>query len=723
MKKLLFFTFPLIAVSLFLSEKVINNSVAMNSFNVSYRALEGKVKVEEKEQIIIKKPLVVTIEKQEVKITKNDALNDVEKLNFNKSLLIVEKNAANFKKRNLVTKQTIIKKKISEYSLKSNKIKFNKERKAQVNKDYIELKIEEPVKLSAFKNIKEMKRSSWSSISLNLEKYEDKIEQDLSPVELAKTKIETNKPNQNKANNVDRISTAQAATEKSKNEIISPKISNIDIRKPKVETVIKSDVKEADDLVFFDYAAEDKLKESNERTQAKTVVANNNAQTAKPSYNFQNMIFKGEDGKSKVKVSAPKLAQVKPPKNIPTVDDLIGTHKSSVIPESSTKKNNKNYKSDYSVQAYSVEEKQKISDLRNFEIRFADDIDDIRQDYSEGIVNLKDTLNTAMVVRRGTILSRNHYPTTVDFVLEDNEIAASIPVLSHDYLNGILDSEKIAGIGAFLLVELDETTEDLDLDLDTKYERKLFLDKNFKVVDRSDSDYSFILLAGVRPGNTVISFKTNKNEIVSKIIHLEKDEIYFDSNFYLVKESDDFSLAESNLLAKNKSTLSLDSKEILGLTFDAKITKQTVNRYKFGNVKYPMGTRSYIELKHLNESIFVGRWDNEEVEVPSESYIRFVLDQFAIQAVKSQCLVQINLPKAAKELYFNGQSSGRSMRMEARILDKDGIFYKDLSHESKKIFLLGEEQGIINIKIQYTDNSIDYLQSYCSSSSYLVEQL
>ena len=41
----------------------------------------------------------------------------------------------------------------------------------------------------------------------------------------------------------------------------------------------------------------------------------------------------------------------------------------------------------------------------------------------------------------------------------------------------------------------------------------------------------------------------------------------------------------------------------------------------------------------------------------------------------------------------------------------------------KKIFILGEEQGIINAKIKYTDGSEDYLQSYCSNSTYLVEQL
>ena len=56
-------------------------------------------------------------------------------------------------------------------------------------------------------------------------------------------------------------------------------------------------------------------------------------------------------------------------------------------------------------------------------------------------------------------------------------------------------------------------------------------------------------------------------------------------------------------------------------------------------------------------------------------------------------------------------------------LDEDGKFYDDLSYNSRKIFLLGEKQGVINIKVQYTDNSIDTLQSYCSKDTYLVEQL
>jgi hypothetical protein len=449
---------------------------------------------------------------------------------------------------------------------------------------------------------------------------------------------------------------------------------------------------------------------------------------SRPKLDFNNLYDRNKKP-SVSDIKAPKVAINIPESNkkneYSPVSDKMDSQKSAngfMPPINIKKPKSKKKVADYSIQAYSVT-KKKINDHRNFEIRFEDDIDDIRQDFGEGIINLTESINNEMMVRRGTIYTAGHIPTTVDFVLEDSEVASTVPLLTQEYLSSILEREEVTGSGATLLVELDEQTEDLDLDVDTAYEKKIFLNKKFQVVDRSDSEYAFVMIVGIKPGNTILSFKTIENEMVSKIIHLESDEVYYDSNFYIEKNNDEFELNEESLLSKSSAPLSLDSKEILGLTFDAKIKKKTINLYELNRVKYPIGIRSYVELKHLSESIFIGRWNNKVVTVPSETYMRFVLDQFSIDTVNSQCLIQINLPKEAKELYFNGQSNSRAMRMQTRILDNDGQFYDDLSNESKKIFILGEEQGIINVKVKYTDNTVDYLQSYCSDSTYLVEQL
>lgn len=703
----------------------------------SLKVLKSEIKkITEKE----KKLQAKTIFKEEKTIQK-DEYRDVKKLNFSNPIIKSEKIAdTKSNNSNKIQKQKDIKKEISEYSLKKRIIKSNHiETKLKTKIHIEELNMDEPVKLYGFHKTIEIRKSNWEN-SFKMNSYGNHEEKSFKLNQIAK-----NTKNNNKET-IDRISTAQAANEKSKESNLpnqelntQPKITKKS--EPKAKEVTKSESIFVDDLVFFDYAAEEENevhKEEKKVVKVKTINLGNSALLQKTTTNFQNFIASeskdnANKASSKADYNPPKVASndqdQKALQNAIASLTKNGDDKKETVSGFAPEKVNRRkiskrtYKSDYSIFTYSVGLKNKINDHKNFEIRFKDDVDDIRQDYGKGKIELKDKLSSSMAVRRGTILSSNHYPTTVDFVFEQGEIAATIPIFTRQYLDKIIKDEGVTGLGAQLLVELDDTTEDIDLDLDTKYEKKVFLNKNLKVVSRDESDYSFIMLLGVRPGNTILSFRTTKNKYVSKIVHLEQDEVYFDSNFYINKEIDDFSLFEEKLLSKTKLPLSLDSKEIKGLTFETEVVKQTINQYKMKNVKYPLGTRSYIELKHLKESVFVGRWDGQDIDVPSETYMRFVLDQFNLQGVSNQCLVQVNLKKSAKELYFNGQSTNRSMRMQAKILDKDGMFYEDLSHESKKIFLMGEEQGIVNIKLVYTDNSVDYLQSYCSQATYLVEQL
>jgi hypothetical protein len=65
------------------------------------------------------------------------------------------------------------------------------------------------------------------------------------------------------------------------------------------------------------------------------------------------------------------------------------------------------------------------------------------------------------------------------------------------------------------------------------------------------------------------------------------------------------------------------------------------------------------------------------------------------------------------------------------MLDSDGKFYDSFSNKTRKIIIIGEGQGgsevspdaKVNIKIQYEDGSVQFLNSYCSPNTYLVEQL
>jgi hypothetical protein len=66
------------------------------------------------------------------------------------------------------------------------------------------------------------------------------------------------------------------------------------------------------------------------------------------------------------------------------------------------------------------------------------------------------------------------------------------------------------------------------------------------------------------------------------------------------------------------------------------------------------------------------------------------------------------------------------MSVETLYLDKEGGIENDLEHINELtnfIFLLGDLEGIINVKVDYVNGSSDLIQTICSSDDYLIEQL
>ena len=187
-----------------------------------------------------------------------------------------------------------------------------------------------------------------------------------------------------------------------------------------------------------------------------------------------------------------------------------------------------------------------FSTLHNFEIRFQDDQDDIVQDFGSGQIMLKYKMSGQLNVRRGVIYKSGHYPTTVDFVFENmgshESIPYPVPMFELDTFDSIIEDLDITGLGAQLLVELSDVTEDIDLGVETKFEAKVYLNNKMKIVNRAESDYQYVLFLGVTEGNTIIHFKNNMNEISNKIIHLGAKELYYEPNFYAEVLDESFEL-------------------------------------------------------------------------------------------------------------------------------------------------------------------------------------
>ncbi len=378
------------------------------------------------------------------------------------------------------------------------------------------------------------------------------------------------------------------------------------------------------------------------------------------------------------------------------------------------------YESEYSIKLTSVG--REVKDLNNFEIRFQDNVDDIREDFGAGIIEIKDELAGSMNTRRGLFLNAGHYPTSSDLIFENLKITANYPLFTRGYIEEVMTTQNLRGMGGQLLVELDESTEDVDLDIANQYEAKLFLDKNFRVINRNDSDFSYILFIGVKPGNVLVSYMDINSDIVSRIIHIASEEMYYDANFYAEIGAESISLYSEGLLSQCKSILNVPATKLTTWnSSNVKISKEKLNSFRVKKAKYALGSRKYLKLDHLGESVYVGRWKNKNLVIPSEDYISHVLGMFNTSG--GECLVQLNLDRTVTEFNVNGMSEENSMRVDVRVLDSDGKFYSEMSEKTKKIFITGEEQGIINIELKYDDGSKSYLQTYCSANTYLVEQI
>lgn len=368
-----------------------------------------------------------------------------------------------------------------------------------------------------------------------------------------------------------------------------------------------------------------------------------------------------------------------------------------------------------------------ISKELGFELRYQDDVNDIRQDYNSGAITIVENLASPKMTRSVTLLKRGFAPTNTDLIMEEGETKLSLPAIDEDTFNLLLAPyESLGPIGA-VLVELEEKTEGATLDV--PYSKVIKLNEKMKVTN--SDDYSYELFVGVKAGNALLSYKDHKGKITSKIIHIHERELTFESNFYEDVSNEDIELLEEGLLAKDKMPLVISSEDVKEFAANKSSKKIKNNTYQMDYQRTLLGSRRYMELSHQSEPVFIGFKDNQSIEVPSEDFMRFILSKFEDSKLGNRCLVQVNLTKKAVKVDVSSESVGSSVQTSTQILDSDGSFYDSISEKSRKIIIVGDNAGNqdssmdskINVKVTYEDGSTQYLGSYCSPNTYLVEQL
>lgn len=387
-----------------------------------------------------------------------------------------------------------------------------------------------------------------------------------------------------------------------------------------------------------------------------------------------------------------------------------------------TKALSKQYSYDYSLTMLGIHRGRETNkEIHHFELRFQDDLDEIARDYGEGVIKLSGELQGELNTRRGTFYTRGYYPVALDLVIEDAEAKIQVPAFTIEKFEHLISQTNARDLGSHILIELDQRTEDVEIGADHQYQRKVYLNSEFSIVDRNNSDFNYILFLGVDTGNIIVNYKDTQSRILTRLIHLSAGEIYYDPNFYADFTLERISLYEENVFTNCLSLLDVGSDQVNPWAFDFKVIKENTNAISIRNSVYPLGARKYFEIKHLQEPIFFGTWEASEIALPTEPYIEQVLNTLDVQG--GECIVQLNLNKTPKDIKHNGMSKSGGLYITESFLDKDGKFYQDPTDQTKRIFLKGEEQGIINLQIIYLDDSKQFFQTYCSPETYLVEQL
>ncbi len=462
---------------------------------------------------------------------------------------------------------------------------------------------------------------------------------------------------------------------------------------------------ELQDLIAFDYSkAENDLKEKTIPTMTMVTSQNDGSENATTLLDVG-----GDSIKKKEFQSLPKKDVNSQKNNL--VSDFI---------------KHPQFKNHVSIQIVGTDLKTTANEV-GFEVRPQDDLSESHFDYNNGVINIQTDLSEPKMTRSVAILKRGFTPTNTEIILEEGASEVTIPLLNEETFNELIAPYEVRGPIGAVLVELDDETETATLDV--PYSKVLKLNEKMQVVE--GDHFSYQMFIGVKVGNALLSYRLNKGQTTAKIIHIHEREVTFESNFFEKVSSENLNLFEEDVLSKDKMPLITSAENIKLFASDKTSKKINDHSYRVSFDQIQLGSRKYLELNHLDEPIFVGYKDATSINVPSESFIRNILSKTEKAGMGNRCLIQVNLTRKATRVDVGTESAGESLRTYSQMLDSDGKFYDTLGPKSEKIIIVGENQengpavsdSKINLKITYEDNSIQYFGTYCSSNTYLVEQL
>lgn len=342
-------------------------------------------------------------------------------------------------------------------------------------------------------------------------------------------------------------------------------------------------------------------------------------------------------------------------------------------------------------------------------------------DSASGEIGFGYSLNGEMNAQTGVVQAQGIIPTRVELSLGAMK-GLEVPLLNEEGIQKFLQKQGLSIEGNLLMIALNSNI--IDTEIDSNFGAKFIFDKNFRAVQQMNGA-SFVLYAGVKTGNILVKYLLANKENAQKIVYVGDGEMYFEDPGFTASERETFTFTTRSLLGQKKKELSIDGGAISYFNTTITAKKKALNAYELKIPTLATGMRKYLEFKHLRDSIFVGvgSKDEKEVEVPGNDFIAKVLEMNQVSSLKERCVVQLNLSKDLRALAANGKNRTGEMFVETSYLDKDGNFTRDSLELADKAFIVGDMEGQFSVKLDYTDGSSEFLKTFCSEGTYLVEQL
>lgn len=468
------------------------------------------------------------------------------------------------------------------------------------------------------------------------------------------------------------------------------KFDEVKIAKLEAVTEVKKDSTNGDDeMLFFSYDTSVNTKQ------------NNSEITNLPKTNTKNVA---------PKVAVTAKSSIKLPPNMDQVDY------SQFIASSMQRTVEKNF----SIVFYEINkkgiEKNRIKEVDLFP---AFDSEEIFTDYGTGEVKLPITQRQKNLNFKATIGARNVMRTNFEIAPQSDEVY-EIPIFEQELFDEIVSNEiKNENYGSYLLIDLGDSLDTVSID--AKFAKKIYLDNKFRIA-KNDTEYRYEFFLDVRPGNTLVRFMDLDGNISEKIVSLIRGELTYESPVFVKEKYIEFELVEENLLSKRNQIIELDEKKIKYFNLNKTAEKIGINRYRIKAPKREESFRQYLEIDY-GSKVYVGFNESEKLKLPGEDFIPYIKNGLGISDDSGSCLLQVNLTNPLKEFKARSISDKEIGSTQIYYMDKDGTVSRELTGLTEKVFINSQDFGSINIRTKNNRNEIEYYQSFCTDSLYLIENI